>query len=1561
LDIQLIEEASLNIYYKNFLSDKILSTLIDSSRDVEGVCGLKHLGSISGIENSQSLSFVKALYVAVEAKLNKLLIQRYLDRKFIDERTASCSVYNADFNLNPTDEGYQTVLGMTDEKNRVVWGPKSKNYFIAQGANVADLPDYLKGNHVTLFGPPDSAKLAINAMNCFHRKLPNEAPIIKSLLASSECIPKWGADDEDSKTPIRSDLMDAAQNLKQCFDGTLTFEDKKKYVLETEKLALPIKRFPGLALPCTFLFYEDRPIPLHLYDFALHLFEHAQNPKALTFYVPKIENEEEAAYLKFMVATAEKLIMQSNPHYELGSVKLILVLENPRALFRVNEIMDELHPYFAGASLGWHDFLASTARCFKEDPNYRIPVKADPDIVIKYIKASHELLANVVGGRGGIKIGGMYGVLPTSNDLQDASFQLTLKGYFKDVITQLKRGLDGFWVAHPDFVRIGIALVEAWKKYKSADVQSLESLVNSLFNSTYQKEVMDFICGSDIPSLPQSHPLFERSLLAAVATESQVIANNHPEEIRYNVFQSLQYLADWLSGNGCVALPAHINDIPVRVMDDLATAERSRWEVWHEIKNKRFDKYEFLKIAHEELMFIRKNLSSDKKIVQVKFDNRTAKWYPVAFKLMLKLMTDDQPVEFATELLLAFTCPMLRHATDPWQAALELDAKKYSLESNIIRFNYYFEMCGSLEFAKTQSINVVVDLVQIEKLIMAFTQNEVIEAARFHGDIGGSKVGLDAMANAEQAKLKDNSELRISAQNYLDKFGFKFLVSAKDKTDIELLAILNQRINNSLGVELANAKAALFEITKKRIVAHPLNNLKQKIDTLMLDYKIEAAQVCIINPQGIQQLNLGKCDDQTHFQIASLSKTLASYLALDYFSKHKIPLTTKVNQLLASARSSYRIPQGDDVEILHLMNHTALNLHYVNGVPIGDVMPPITDFLKGNSKYGYESVAVKASKVGLTFNYSGGGFLVLEHLLEALSGVDAKTLMQQFLKANSIDQLEFNQMNRSIKHANGFDDAGDMISGGRKMFPAFAAGASGTANAVAQFLKNLEFAYHDINGSKAITHEVACSLFESYDFGSKEFMGAKMGAGVFVVEAEDNSFALHQGANDGFRAIFLHCYSGPDRGKGIVIFSNSELRGVLFNAAVVQLILSELNISGIDTLKFNKDFNPKNISAEKIVNLGYKKLIFDAFKSRLPEEIIQKGKLDPLAKYNLIIGAKILSVTNERFARAENLISPHEPIFDPTLFGKEGKIMDSWETPRHNQNSADTLTLKLTKPSSINYIKLSTKYHFGNHAPKVSINYLKHEKWLKLLPMVTMEGHSEFSIKLKTTITDVQDVQIKILPDGGLSRVSFFEVLPAETESEFKVLDIAKPVVCLDKIPQTQKPMNIAFNLSQNQKELHISKLKMGDEFNAASAYFGAKILSASNEHYSPASTMLSPYGPIHMFDGLESARSRTIGHFDQVIIQLSHAAKIHRYEFDFTYFVNNNPREISLLGFDGSQWHIVLDKYSVKRFAGNKFQFKCEPKLFFEQIKIQTWPDGGLNRFKAYTLFNIDNCKGLT
>jgi malate synthase len=1548
-------------YYSDYISDSFHSYLLNEARPYEGVENLTHIGETGGLENTQSLKFLCELYEAVETELNTVLVRRIKDRKFIDERTKALTTFNQDWKRDFLAPDYQTVFGLEDSEGRIVIGPKKSDYHSAGGKAIAPVPEYLQGNHVTLFGPPDSVRLSINAMNSFSRKLKDEPAIVEELLKTQKNIPKWGADDEDSKTPSRKDLIAAGENLTACLDGNISFTDEvtgKQYKLESEMLSHPIKRFPGLALPSFFLFYKNNPLPLHLYDFALHLFKNWHNPKAMVFYVPKLENEEEARYIRIMLETAEKMIHKLHPEYKIGTIRVMIVLENPRAIFRTHEIIDELYPYFVGASLGWHDYLASTARLFKEDGNYRIPVKADPNIVIKYIKASHDLLASVVSSRGGVKVGGMYGILPVTSDLMGPSFQITIKGFIRDVITQFKRDLTGFWVAHPDFVRLGLALVEAWNIHKKGNSVPLHTMVTSLLDKKYHQEILDFIKGPDFEGLNKNDPMYARSLIVADLKESNYIANNHPDEIRYNIFQTLQYITDWLTGNGCVALPTQIEGVPARVMDDLATAERSRWEVWHEINHGRFSLEEFLKLAHEELHFIRKDKSTDKKIVQVKWDERTDKWYPIAFNLMVKLMTDKEPVEFATQLFLPFTIESVRKSQDPWKAVLEIDPKKFKMQNKISRFNYYFEMCGNLSYATTLSKNTAVDLKLVESLIMNFNKSGILEAASFHGDIGESKKTLDKMASSEQSKVFDvdekvKAELIEQGNVYLTKFGMKFLISAKDKSGSEILTVLKERINNSEAVELGNARKALWEITHKRMSVHPLNNLYDKIAATFKKHQIHNAQISIINDSEIQNLAFGELSKNLWFEMASLSKTVGSAFALEYFKAKAIPLSTSVDELLAKTSSDFRL-NNPQVHLTHLMSHSALNMHYVNGVPADKKMPPIREFLTGNTEFNYPAIKVVCTP-GETFQYSGGGFLVLEHLIEAMEKKTIFELTRPFLNQLGMPHFSFEQQASGIEYAKGYNDKGEVVEGTRKMFPAFAAGAMGTSEAMATFLIKMEEAYHQLNSKSAISHDTAIKMLFGTDKGCMRFMGCKMGLGVFIAEAGLNKLAIHQGANDGFRCLYLYCFAGPDRGKGLVALCNADLKGVLFNSEVAQLILKELNLEGIDTSKFKETFSTENLPQEEIVNLGYKNLVFNAFQPTRPEAITDKGPADPLANYNKLVGASVLEVSNELFARAENLFSDHLPKFDPELFGAQGKVMDSWETVRHNPQDVDYQIIKLKGPASFNYVLLSTKYHSGNYSPVVKLEGRVDEKsnWEEFLTKTALQGHAEMRIKLDASTKVFSLIKVSMYPDGGFTRLGLYQTLPENEVVTFKPLKAAMNVVYDEKIPQTSKPLFIKYAPDMNEIKKNWSIIKSGAEYNNASVALGAKILKATDEHYSPAVLVISPFAPINMFDGMESARSRIPGHFEEVIVELAKKAPTERIEMDFTYFVNNNPLEVDVDGLANGQWVKLVEKTNVKAYAGKQIAFQVKEKQNIEQVRVRTYPCGGMNRFRVFSRFD--------
>ena len=108
-----------------------------------------------------------------------------------------------------------------------------------------------------------------------------------------------------------------------------------------------------------------------------------------------------------------------------------------------------------------------------------------------------------------------------------------------------------------------------------------------------------------------------------------------------------------------------------------------------------------------------------------------------------------------------------------------------------------------------------------------------------------------------------------------------------------------------------------------------------------------------------------------------------------------------VNPLLAAHGSPWRIEGqdgwGDAVTVSHLIDHSALGLHYVPGVPSTEQFPTSLELVSGRAeKWGYAAVEC-VKKPGSAFAYSGGGFLVLQHLLECALGPEKAKAEPGFL------------------------------------------------------------------------------------------------------------------------------------------------------------------------------------------------------------------------------------------------------------------------------------------------------------------------------------------------------------------------------------------------------------------------------------------------------------------------------------------------------------------------------------------------------------------------------------
>ena len=94
-----------------------------------------------------------------------------------------------------------------------------------------------------------------------------------------------------------------------------------------------------------------------------------------------------------------------------------------------------------------------------------------------------------------------------------------------------------------------------------------------------------------------------------------------------------------------------------------------------------------------------------------------------------------------------------------------------------------------------------------------------------------------------------------------------------------------------------------------------------------------------------------------------------------------------------------------------------------------------------------------------------------------------------------------------------------------------------------------------------------------------------------------------------------------------------------------------------------------------------------------------------------VLGSKIVFVTDEWFAPAENLLSAEEPVWKEGAFTTYGKWMDGWESRRRRTEGNDWCIIKLGIPGIVNTIEVDTLHFSGNFSPGVIIRgaYLANE------------------------------------------------------------------------------------------------------------------------------------------------------------------------------------------------------------------------------------------------------------
>ena len=383
----------------------------------------------------------------------------------------------------------------------------------------------LVDRRVEITGPTDK-KMTINALN-------SGAKV-------------WLADFEDANTPLWDNMVTGQLNLKDALDRAIdyTSDEGKAYRLKPDaELATIVVRPRGWHLDEKHLLVDGERVSGSLFDFALYFFHCAQRQldkgKGPYFYLAKLESHREARLWNdaFNIAQDELGIPR-------GTIRATVLIETIPAAFEMQEILYELREHSSGLNAGRWDYLFSIIKKFRtRGREFVLPERNAVTMVAPFMRAYTELLVSTCHGRGAHAMGGMAAFIPSR---RDPEVNATALAKVRDDKTRESRdGFDGSWVAHPDLVPIC-------------------------------REVFDGVLGdsaNQLGKLREDVSVTAADLLSIGKTPGSITE----ARLRNNISVGLRYLANWLAGNGAVAI--------FNLMEDAATAEISRSQIWQWIHN----------------------------------------------------------------------------------------------------------------------------------------------------------------------------------------------------------------------------------------------------------------------------------------------------------------------------------------------------------------------------------------------------------------------------------------------------------------------------------------------------------------------------------------------------------------------------------------------------------------------------------------------------------------------------------------------------------------------------------------------------------------------------------------------------------------------------------------------------------------------------------------------------------------------------------------------------------------------------------------------------------------
>ena len=271
---------------------------------------------------------------------------------------------------------------------------------------------------------------------------------------------------------------------------------------------------------------------------------------------------------------------------------------------------------------------------------------------------------------------------------------------------------------------------------------------------------------------------------------------------------------------------------------------------------------------------------------------------------------------------------------------------------------------------------------------------------------------------------------------------------------------------------------------------------------------------------------------QTLFQAGSVSKVVAALAVLGLVRDGSLTLDEDVNHKL----SSWKVPaspwtQTEKVTVRRLLSHNAgVTVHGFFGYGPGAAIPTTVQVLEGAPPANSPPIVVDKPP-GSGFRYSGGGYVILQQLVEDVTHepfaqvVDSRVLgpahMDHSLVASPLPAA------LRTNAADGFTTGGAPVPGGGMIYPELApAGLWSTPTDLARLAIELD---REMQGqSDNILNPPLITEMMTRQAGT-------WGLGVDLGKPGGEPRFTHNGANTGFSTLLLYY---PERRQGVAIMTN---------------------------------------------------------------------------------------------------------------------------------------------------------------------------------------------------------------------------------------------------------------------------------------------------------------------------------------------------------------------------------------------------------------------------------------